>query len=237
MHNKLGIIDKTEQLKVLLPKLTKTNADAGLLASSDPYVAVGCDLYNVESLRHILQDHLRIEDSSVAVLFVSEVSTAYMEKEAAQRVLEWAASLSDVRFCLLEQHLPDGPNHPFAETMLAHFEKLRTPVTAVGTMPEMKHRFAEAGWPDAGIDIRSLWELWSDPTFLTAEQRRSLDKVEAFDEWEEFALFASHYFLLLAERKADQDWSYRPYRASLAGSTSRISLASTPSGGDSPVPE
>ncbi|KAK0803637.1 tRNA methyltransferase ppm2 [Friedmanniomyces endolithicus] len=237
MHNKLGIVNKTEELKVLLPKLTKTNADSGLLASSDPYVAVGCDLYNVEVLGHTLQDHLRIGDSSVAVLLVSEVSTAYMERAAAQRVLEWAATLSDVRFCLLEQHLPDGATHPFAETMLAHFEKLKTPLTAVGTMPEMKRRFSDAGWPDAGIDIRSLWELWSDPTFLTAEQRRSLDRVEAFDEWEEFALFASHYFLLLAERKADQDWSYRPYRASLAGSTSRLSLSSSPGTVDSPVPD
>ncbi|KAK5688456.1 tRNA methyltransferase ppm2 [Elasticomyces elasticus] len=237
MHNKLGIIDKTEELKVLLPKLTKTNAESGLLASSDPYVAVGCDLHNVETLAHVLQDHLRIGDSSVAVLLVSEVSTAYMEKAASQRVIEWAATLSDVRFCLLEQHLPDGPSHPFAETMLAHFEKLKTPLNAIGTMPEMKHRFSEAGWPDAGIDIRSLWELWSDPTFLNAEQRRGLDKVEPFDEWEEFALFASHYFLLLAERKADQDWSYRPYRASLAGSTSRVSLVSSPSSGESPIPD
>jgi tRNA wybutosine-synthesizing protein 4 len=122
--------------------------------------------------------------------------------------------------------------------MLAHFQKLKTPLTAIGTMAEMKQRFSDAGWPDAGTDIRSLWELWSDPTFLTAEHRRGLDKVEPFDEWEEFALFASHYFLLLAERKADQDWSHRPYRASLAGSASRVSLAaSSPGGADSPVPE
>ncbi|KAK5107584.1 hypothetical protein LTR62_000978 [Meristemomyces frigidus] len=236
MQNKLNIIAKTEELKVLLPKLTRTNHESGLLASSDPYVAVGCDLYNTSSLGDVLQDHLRINDSSVAVLCVAEVSVAYMEPQAAQHVFEWAASLSDVRFCLLEQHLPDGADHPFAQTMLAHFQKLKTPLNGIGTMAEMKQRFADAGWPDAGTDIRSLWELWSDPTFLTAEQRRGLDKIEPFDEWEEFALFASHYFLLVAERKADQDWSHRPYRASLAGSTSRVSLAGS-GGPDSPVPD
>ncbi|KAI7492705.1 hypothetical protein KC367_g9044 [Hortaea werneckii] len=238
MQNKLGIIEKTEQLRSLLPKLTKTSNETGLLGSSDPYVAIGCDLYNLDALRHILHDHLRIEDASVAILFVAEVSTAYMDKESTQDILAWASGLKDVRFCLLEQHLPDGADHPFARTMLAHFQKLRTPLHHIGTMAEMKQRFADAGWPDAGIDIRSLWELWSDPTFLTAEQRRGLDKVEPFDEWEEFALFASHYFILLAERKADQDWSHRPYRASLAGSTSRLSLASSHagSGSESPVP-
>lgn len=238
MQNKLGIIEKTEQLRALLPKLTRTNAETGLLGSSDPYVAIGADLYNLDTLKRILDDHLRIKDASVAILFVAEVSLAYMEKEATQRILEWAASLSDVRFCLLEQHLPDGADHPFAQTMLAHFEKLRTPLHAIGTIADMKQRFADAGWPDAGIDIRSLWDMWSDPTFLNAEQRRALDKVEPFDEWEEFALFASHYFLLLAERKGDQDWSQRPYRTSLAGSTSRLSLAPSfaGSGTESPVP-
>jgi len=230
MQNKLGVIEQTEQLRVLLPKLTRTNSESGVLGSSDPYVAIGCDLYDVAKLNKILQDHLRIQDSSVAVLLVAEVSVAYMEKEATQKVLEWAAGLQDVRFCLLEQHLPDGAGHPFARTMLAHFQKLRTPLTAIGTMDEMKTRFVEAGFPENGTDIRSLWDLWSDPTFLTAEQRRSLDKVEPFDEWEEFALFGCHYFLLIAERKADQDWSHRPYRYSMAGSTSRVSLASVGSG-------
>ena len=41
-------------------------------------------------------------------------------------------------------------------------------------------------------------ELWSAPDFLTQEERVSLD-IEPFDEWEEFALFGCHYFLLVAE--------------------------------------
>jgi tRNA wybutosine-synthesizing protein 4 len=239
MHNKLGIIEKTDQLRNLLPKLTRTASEAGLLASSDPYVAIGCDLYDVETLGAVLQSHLQIRDSSrIAVLFVAEVSLAYMEREGSQRVFEWAGTLPDVRFCLLEQHLPDGADHPFAQMMLAHFEKMRTPLNAIGTMNDMRERFTSAGWPDTGTDIRSLWELWSDPTFLNAEQRRTLDRVEPFDEWEEFALFASHYFLLLAEHKADQDYAHRPYRASVAGSTSRLSAASSPVSSDgSPVPD
>jgi len=238
MHNKLGIIEKTEPLRSLLSKFTQTSNETGLLASSDSYVAVGCDLYNLDLLTKVLQDHLQISENSVAILFVAEVSLAYMDKHASQNILEWASSLSDVRFCLLEQHLPDGTDHPFAQTMLAHFQKLHTPLNSIGTMSEMKQRFTDAGWPDSGTDIRSLWELWSDPTFLTAEQRRSLDKVEPFDEWEEFALFASHYFLLFAERKIDQDYLHRPYRASLAGSASRLSVASSPvSSTGSPVPD
>lgn len=45
---------------------------------------------------------------------------------------------------------------------------------------------------------RNLWNVWCDDEFVTPKQRLSLNEVEAFDEWEEFVLFASHYFLLLA---------------------------------------
>ncbi|KAH9827598.1 Leucine carboxyl methyltransferase [Teratosphaeria destructans] len=228
MHNKLGVIEKTEQLRALLPNLTRTSNENGLLASCDPYVAVGCDLYSPETLGRLLQNQLKVDDASVAVLLVAEVSIAYMEKEGSQRVLEWAATLPDVRFCLLEQHLPDGADHPFAQTMLAHFQKLRTPLNAIGTMSEMKQRFTSAGWPDTGTDIRSLWELWADPTFLNVEQRQSLDNVEPFDEWEEFALFASHYFLLYAERKLENDHVHQTCSTPLAGSASRSSDTQSP---------
>ena len=45
---------------------------------------------------------------------------------------------------------------------------------------------------------RSLWDLWSDDQFTPPLLRCSLDRIEPFDEWEEFALFAKHYFLLVA---------------------------------------
>lgn len=40
--------------------------------------------------------------------------------------------------------------------------------------------------------------MWSDPSFVSVEQRLALNHIEPFDEWEEFSLFASHYFLLEA---------------------------------------
>ncbi|SMY27643.1 unnamed protein product [Zymoseptoria tritici ST99CH_1A5] len=241
MQQKLSVIDKTEQLKELLPKFTRTGKESGLLASSDPYVAIGCDLINLSPLQEILQDHLQAGSGSVAILFTSEVSTAYMEREASQAVFQWAATFDDVRFCLLEQHLPDGPDHPFAATMLAHFDKLRTPLRAAGTMEDMKARFVSAGFPESGTDIRSLWELWSDPTFLSAEERRALDRVEPFDEWEEFALFGSHYFLLVAEKEPNKNYSqtsvHRASRASFFAGSSRASMVSSPSSDRPDVPQ
>lgn len=86
--------------------------------------------------------------------------------------------------------------------MMSHFEKLRTPLFSVHKYPSLRQqeeRFTEAGWSHASA--KSLWTLWSDSQFLSDVQRMDLDKIETFDEWEEFALFASHYFLLVATTK------------------------------------
>lgn len=202
MLKKHAMIDRSDALKAVLPGLEKTGKASGLLCHSAHYTAIGCDLRNLDFLKLVLQEHLDAEACSVAILFVAEVSTAYMPTDGSQAVLEWAAGYDDARFCLLEQHLPDGRDHPFAQTMLKHFDKLRTPLHAIGTIDQMKDRFSNAGWPADGLNIKPLWDLWSDPLFLSPEQRRALDEIEPFDEWEEFALFGSHYFLMVATKPA-----------------------------------
>ncbi len=97
--------------------------------------------------------------------------------------------------------MPDGADHPFAQKMIQHFENLQTPLRSIHKYPalaDQERRFVQKGWPSA--TARSLWDLWSDDMFLNSEQRRGLNEIEPFDEWEEFALFASHYFLLVAAK-------------------------------------
>ena len=82
---------------------------------------------------------------------------------------------------------------------MRHFEKLQTPLKSVHHYPRLAdqhRRFKNAGW--SSVVARSLWDLWSDSDLLTASERVALNSIEPFDEWEDFALFASHYFLLVA---------------------------------------
>lgn len=126
------------------------------------------------------------------------------------------------RFCILEQYLPQGPDHPFAKTMLAHFKKLQASIYAIErylTLEQQSTRFLDSGWPNVDIAC-NLWALWCDDAFTTPALRRKLDSFEPFDEWEEFALFAGHYFLLVA--------SNAELRKSTE--TSGMNAASAPSG-------
>jgi tRNA wybutosine-synthesizing protein 4 len=100
----------------------------------------------------------------------------------------------------LEQYLPHGPDHPFAKTMLAHFKKLQASIHAIErylSLEQHSSRFLESGWSTLEI-ARNLWDLWSDDAFTPPSIRRELDTIEPFDEWEEFALYGGHYFLLVA---------------------------------------
>jgi tRNA wybutosine-synthesizing protein 4 len=84
--------------------------------------------------------------------------------------------------------------------MMAHFEKLQTPLMAVQKYPsitDQRERFKRRGWPS--VSVCNLWELWSSAHFATDLERKELDKIEPFDEWEEFSLFGCHYFLLVAD--------------------------------------
>ena len=104
-----------------------------------------------------------------------------------------------MRFCLLEQYLPGGAEHPFAQKMIRHFSNLQTPLRSIHQYPQLadqERRFLGARW--SLVRVRSLWDLWSDDLFVPPDRRLALNDVEPFDEWEEFVLFASHYFLLVA---------------------------------------
>lgn len=83
--------------------------------------------------------------------------------------------------------------------MLSHFNKLNTPLKSVHQYPTVESqriRFEERGW--RSVDLWDLWEAWNSEEFLSSAEKMALDDVEPFDEWEEFVLFARHYFVMHA---------------------------------------
>lgn len=104
----------------------------------------------------------------------------------------------------MEQILPDGPEHPFAKTMNEHFGKLNSPLRSIlqyQTIEQQEERFSSRGWAD--VTALSLWQAWANNDFFSPSERQKLDDVEPFDEWDELALFASHYLILHASTLAE----------------------------------
>ncbi|KAI9713496.1 MAG: tRNA methyltransferase ppm2 [Bogoriella megaspora] len=198
IRRKRDIIVNTDPLVEALHGLNTQCPQDALFIRSEKYLALGCDLKQINDITKLLEEQLDIQHCSV--LFVAEVAITYMEPEDADSVIRWASQFGNARFCLLEQHLPCGADHPFAQTMLQHFQKLQSPLRVLNKYPEIKDqkpRFTQNGW--ANVNVTDLWSLWSDTVFITADQRSVLDAIEPFDEWEELALFGGHYFLLVAD--------------------------------------
>ncbi|ROW06585.1 hypothetical protein VMCG_04459 [Cytospora schulzeri] len=206
VKRKRQVILSTPDLVSPLSGLKTEDNDAAcphVLLRSDRYCQVGCDLRRTAALEQALASI--VDANECLFLFVAEVSITYMETEHADSLIQWASTIGQSEFCLLEQILPDGPDHPFARTMTNHFEKLSTPIKSVKAYPTIQHqrsRFKSRGW--SNLRLHSLWSAWSDEHFLSPEDRRKLDQVEPFDEWEEFALFASHYLLLHAKNYGEE---------------------------------
>ncbi|KAJ5098426.1 leucine carboxyl methyltransferase [Penicillium argentinense] len=199
MVRKKNAIRAAKEISAVLEEVQFGEDQDPIQIRSPRYIAVGCDLKNLKKLDDVLHSTI-LPSTDCSVLFLAEVSLTYMDVESANDVVTWASKLTnDAQFCILEQFFPDGPGHPFAKTMMSHFNKWRAPLFSIHKFPslaEQEQRFRNAGWPQARA--RCLWDLWSDDEFLPASIRTGLDSFEAFDEWEEFALFASHYFVLVA---------------------------------------
>ncbi|KAH6614225.1 hypothetical protein C7974DRAFT_73126 [Boeremia exigua] len=198
IEKKSDVVFTKSLLRDALLKTGLRSVVAPVRVRSDQYMAIGCDLRDLSLLEHTLRCELDIANSSI--LFMAEVSVTYMPLVDANKLIKWANTFESSRFCVLEQYLPQGPNHPFAHTMLTHFDKLHASINSVKqyqTLAQQSSRFLDAGWPSLEL-VDNLWALWSDDSFTPPSLRRKVDAIEPFDEWEEFALFGAHYFLLVA---------------------------------------
>ncbi|KAI1139759.1 LCM-domain-containing protein [Hypoxylon sp. FL0543] len=225
IEKKCRVVQETPELNSPLTGL-KTNVGNHIQLCSDQYVEIGCDLRNISDIEKALSTVVDI--AHCEFMFVAEVSITYMEPIHADSVIEWASTLGQAEFCLLEQIIPEGEDHPFAKTMLGHFKKLKTPLKSIFNYPNLnaqRSRFVRRGWPQ--VDVRSLWEVWSSDQWLSAEGRRKLDSVEPFDEWEEFALFAAHYCVVIAKTNQDDSRKVSSSHETLKRLTNEISLISS----------
>ncbi|KAJ6005850.1 LCM-domain-containing protein [Penicillium sp. IBT 35674x] len=199
MVQKKNAIRQTQEITTVLGDIEFGSDEDVMQIITSHYRAVGCDLKNLKKLDEVLQSNI-LPSADCSVLLLAEVSLTYMDVQSANEIIKWASKLTkDVQFCLLEQFSPEGPEHPFTKTMMAHYNKLNAPLHSIHefhSLAEQEQRFKNAGWFQARA--RSLWDLWSDNSFLPESVRKGLDTYEVFDEWEEFALFESHYFLLIA---------------------------------------
>ena len=89
VERKAQMILNTPRLRDLLKCIGTTKPDGAVRLQSKQYAAVGCDLGDTRNLDSILADE--IENQNSLVLCTAEVSITYMDVEAADALIAWAA--------------------------------------------------------------------------------------------------------------------------------------------------
>lgn len=91
---KLEVISQTPQLRDLLRAPVPIGVRDGAPPPVDNrYLALGCDLVDIERLEKILNENIDIE--SCIILCVAEVSITYMDVRDADSLIRWASRYRD----------------------------------------------------------------------------------------------------------------------------------------------
>ncbi|GME75736.1 unnamed protein product [[Candida] boidinii] len=198
IKNKCKMIDSSPELQDIIDLKEKQVYDANspIQLRTESYAAVGCDLKNVDNFHKIMSE-LGLDNQDSVSIFIAEVSLAYMLPQHADPVIKETSLFANSHFIILEQLLTAGINHPFARTMLNHFNHLKAPIQCVETYPTIPHqiaRFTSLGYSSVeATDLLGIWDYVID-----SEVKQKISQIEAFDEWEEFMLFCQHYIVLHA---------------------------------------
>lgn len=94
MAKKCDVVWQTVELHGLLLN-AKRKDDGDVLLTSKQYMAVACDLGDVDMLDSILAKELDIANNMI--LCTAEVSITYMDVDAADAVIGWASKFDDGR--------------------------------------------------------------------------------------------------------------------------------------------
>ncbi|XP_074145534.1 tRNA wybutosine-synthesizing protein 4 [Sminthopsis crassicaudata] len=168
---------------------------AALHFASKDYRLLGSDLRDLEALGRSLEASGL--DVGAPTLLLAEAVLSYLDVGSAAALVAWAAgSFTDAVFILYEQM---GPHDPFGQVMLRHFERLSSPLHGLARFPDVaaqRRRFLDAGWGACSVvDMNEFYR-----GFIPAQERERMEALEPFDEFEEWHLKCSHYFILAASR-------------------------------------
>ncbi|XP_008057822.1 tRNA wybutosine-synthesizing protein 4 [Carlito syrichta] len=188
-------IAETPELCALTGSFQRVNPASALYFESVDYHILGLDLRQLQRLDEALVA-AGLQAASPTLLLAEAVLT-YLEPDSAGALIAWAAQrFPNALFVVYEQMRPQDA---FGQFMLQHFRQLNSPLHGLDRFPDVEAqrcRFLQAGWTAcSAVDMNEFYR-----SFLPAEERRRMENLEPFDEFEEWHLKCAHYFILAASR-------------------------------------
>lgn len=169
------------------------NSFVGLVAPR--YRIAGVDLSDLDAVERRLRA-LGV-DMSLPTLILSECVLIYIDGAQGDALLQWfARSFAHSAVLTYEQIRPDDA---FGRMMLENLARRGCRLETLLRYPSLeaqRQRYLDAGWTD--VRAQTMLDVYRNA--LVADDRRRIERLEIFDEMEEWRLFQTHYMLAFAQR-------------------------------------
>uniref|UniRef100_A0A0D6R1K3 Leucine carboxyl methyltransferase 1 homolog n=1 Tax=Araucaria cunninghamii TaxID=56994 RepID=A0A0D6R1K3_ARACU len=184
---KAAIINSHEQLRDKLGKSACISQERGEV-HSEQYKLLPVDLRNINGLDAVFD--LAQLDPGLPTFIIAECVLIYLEPHVSRTLVKWTAEkFSSSVFIIYEQIHPEDA---FGQQMIKNLESRGCALLSLNDTPTLEAKqalFTDLGWQKAvALDMDTIYNKGLD-----LPERRRIERLELFDEFEEWHIMQEHY--------------------------------------------